>query len=213
MTHCFLPLQFFRIKAATDVTKIQVLKLVHEIPEEHKRTFNKLVTSAYRRRKQAAQMNKRSSKVRKIDKQLVSKESEVVKSVESREATAATLIQSSLRGDIAKSELNLKQLRTIDIEARIALANRKGFLDIATDLLSNTIFNLMDEVCYGEFDITAEPTINEKEKTLFSRERTTGSPSYFGHGSSTDVLEDEETEAVDYDVGNDTFMLSTGEAT
>lgn len=89
-----------------------------------------------------------------------------------RRTSAAIILQSALRADKAKNDLLTLQDKKIEIEAKMALAERVGFSEIMAEMLNNTIFNIIDEASFGEFAIDAEPL-----RFAFSRQSTSANSS------------------------------------
>jgi hypothetical protein len=65
-------------------------------------------------------------------------------------------VKTRLQKEVLSKELLNKQ-------SKEAL-NQTGFLDIANDILRNTMFNLVQEACFGEFTIDTEPIIFATKK-------------------------------------------------
>lgn len=69
---------------------------------------------------------------------------------------AAKKIQNLARGNRDRSLASQKREDILNSRVMVALAQNE-FVSIASTVLSDTMFNLMQEVLYGEFVIDAEP--------------------------------------------------------
>ena len=129
---------------------------MNSIPQLSKRHFAKLLDSARRKRKsKSLRRNDDSATPFVISEFDAEMKTDIAPRIveESRETSAATVIQSSFRVDRAKTGASHMQESFIEREAELALANRAGFLDIVAEMLYNTCFNLLDEALHDEFHI------------------------------------------------------------
>ena len=147
----------FRIKALPPGSRVNIPSLVSSIPQLGKRHFAKLLDNARRKRKSKSLQSNDDGVTRPFDFDVDTKINVAPRIVgESRESSAATVIQSSFRVDRAKTGASQMQESFIEREAELALANRAGFLDIVAEMLYNTCFNLLDEALHDEFNIYEE---------------------------------------------------------
>ena len=159
------------MKALPQGSRINLPSLISSIPQLGKRHFAKLLDGARRKRKSK---NSRSNNDSVTPFVLSDFEAEMTTNTaprimeESRESSAATVIQSSFRVDRAKTGASQMQESFIEREAELALANRAGFLDIVAEMLYNTCFNLLDEALHDEFRIYEENprSVRINEETL-----------------------------------------------
>lgn len=152
-----------RIATLPNDARVHLPTLVNSIPQQNKRHFAKLVDAARRKRKANNIFRSDSD----YDASIVVPEVDVDFGIktdasshvieQSRESSAATVIQSSFRVDRARTGASHMQETFIEREAQLALANREGFLDIMAEILYNTVFNLMDEALHDEFKIFDDP--------------------------------------------------------
>eukprot|EP01036_Dinobryon_divergens_P012385 gene12385-16677_t len=74
-----------------------------------------------------------------------------------KHANAVQILQRAMRhGRKARKQLKEMKSRMLRRNTQLALS-QNGFLDIVADIMENTMFNLMQEASFGEFDVSAEP--------------------------------------------------------
>lgn len=75
----------------------------------------------------------------------------------SNKAKAAEKIQTIARAKSARSDFDKANEESIDVKAELALCKEPGFLEIAAEVLRNTMFNIMQEAAQEQFVIESEP--------------------------------------------------------
>lgn len=84
------------------------------------------------------------------------RQDQLLPSLASHEENAALKIQQIARGNAARTMTARMIQDVIDNRTNEALL-QDGFLEMAADILRNTVFNLLQEASYGEFAINSDP--------------------------------------------------------
>ncbi len=70
---------------------------------------------------------------------------------------ASIRIQSVARSKSALEKVNQRREEQFQQTTQFLLANEPGFVELMSDVLRNTVFNLVQEASFGEFPIDSDP--------------------------------------------------------